>query len=233
MHVKVSIEIDGRKAGEVEKDVSGNAAEVEESCLEMGRRAGRIVLENGLTQAVTECRTPVCCQHAMGSRGLRPVTVSTMTGWVTYERRRYRCVVCGHEVYAGDAEIQCGSHRVTMPLAKRICQLATTEHFTRLPQLVLDQHGIEIGHEEIAQIVHEVGGHADRKRRAEASSFRSGPCSERTWPESAVRPARIHVSCDGVMYCTNRREPDPRRPGEMRMVWQQMRVGCVYWQDAG
>jgi len=77
-----------------------------------------------------------------------------------------------------------------------------------------------------------VGGHADRQRRAEAASFRSGPCAERTWPAPTVTPARIHVSCDGVMYCTNQREPDPRRPGEKRMIWQQMRVGCVYWQDA-
>ena len=232
MHVHVTIEINGRKVGEVENDVSGNASEVEETCLEVGRRAERIILEHGLIGIAKESRTPVCCQRAMQSRGLRPITVSTMTGRVTYERRRYRCSVCGHEIYAGDADIQCGTHRVTRPLAKRICQLATTEHFTRLPQLVLDQHGIEIGHEEIAEIVHEVGGHADRQRRAEAASFRSGPCAERTWPEPVVRPARIHVSCDGVMYCTNQREPDPRRPGEKRMIWQQMRVGCVSWQDA-
>ena len=77
---------------------------------------------------------------------------------------------------------------MTMPLAKRVCQLATTEHFTRLPQLVLDRHGIELGHEEIAEIVHDVGGHADRMRRAEAASFRGGPCAERKWPEPEVTP---------------------------------------------
>jgi hypothetical protein len=48
MHVKITIEIDGRKAGEFEKDISGKAAEVEESCLEMGRRAAKILLEHGL-----------------------------------------------------------------------------------------------------------------------------------------------------------------------------------------
>lgn len=231
MHVKVIVEIDGRKVGEFERDFAGRAAEVEETCLEVGRRTGRIVLEHGLVRVEKEFRAPVCCGHAMGSRGRRPVTVSSMTGLVTYERRRYRCGTCGHEIYAGDAEIQCGTHRVTKPLAKRVCQLATTEHFTRLPQLVRDQHGLEIGHEEVAELVHEVGGHADRRRQAEAASFRSGPCGERTWPKPVVKPARLHVSCDGVMYCTNQREPDPRRPGEKRMIWQQMRVGCVYWQD--
>jgi len=231
MHVKVTVEIEGRPAGEFEKDVSGTPAEVEEACLEVGRRTGRIVLEPGLSRVVQERRAPVCCGRAMGSRGRRATTVSTMTGPATYERRRYRCDLCGHEIYAGDADVRCGAHRVTKPLAKRICQLATTEHFTRLPQLVLDQHGIEVGHEEIAEIVHDVGGHADRMRQAQAASFRSGPRAERTWPEPVARPARLHVSCDGVMYCTNQREPDPRRPGEQRMIWQQMRVGCVSWQD--
>lgn len=231
MHVKVTIEIDGREAGMFEKDVEGRAAELEESCLDLGRRTGRIVLEHGLTEVAKRCRVPVCCQHKMQNRGKRPITVSTMTGWVKLFRSRYRCQICGYEVYAGDAEILCGSHRVTMPLAKRVCQLATTEHFTRLPQLVADQHGVEIGHEEIAEIVHEVGGHADRMRQAQAASFRSGPCAARRWPEPVVTPQRIYVSCDGVMYCTNQREPDPKRPGEMRMVWKQMRVGCVYWQD--
>lgn len=232
MHVKVTVEIDGRKAGEIERDVSGKAAEIEESSLELGRRTGRIILENGLAEVAKTCRVPVCCQRKMGNRGRRTITVATMTGPVVYERRRYRCGQCGHAVYAGDAEILCGSHRVTMPLAKRLCQLATTEHFTRLPCLMADQHGVKLGHEEIAEIVHDVGGHADRTRRAEAVAFRSGPCAKRTWPKPEIKPERIYVSCDGVMYCTNLREPDPKHPGEMRMVWQQMRVGCVYWQDA-
>ena len=33
------------------------------------------------------------------------------------------------------------------------------------------------------------------------------------------------------MYCTNLREPDPQHAGQKRLIWQQMRVGCVYWQD--
>src|SRR5262245_10799221 len=48
MHVKVTIEIDGQKAGEFEKEIVGTAAEIEESSLDLGRRAGRIVLERGL-----------------------------------------------------------------------------------------------------------------------------------------------------------------------------------------
>jgi hypothetical protein len=231
MYVKVTIEVDGRIVGTTEQEIAGKADEMEESCLVLGRLTGRMVLEQGLAQVASDCHAPVCCRQVMGSRGWRPITVLTMTGPVAYERERYRCRRCGQEVVPGDGVILCGSHRVTMPVAKRLCQLATTEHFTRLPQLVLDQHGIEIGHEELAEIVHEVGGHLDRMRQAAAASFRTGPFAERPWPEPRVTPARIHVSCDGIMYCTNRREPDPKHPGQRRMIWQQMRVGCVYWQD--
>jgi hypothetical protein len=41
----------------------------------------------------------------------------------------------------------------------------------------------------------------------------------------------VYVSYDGIMYCTKESEPDPRQPGQQRLIWKQMRVGCVYWQD--
>ncbi len=44
-------------------------------------------------------------------------------------------------------------------------------------------------------------------------------------------PRRVYVSCDGIMYCTNQSEPDPQQEGQQRLIWRQMRVGCVYWQD--
>ncbi|MEZ6055517.1 MAG: hypothetical protein R3C01_02315 [Planctomycetaceae bacterium] len=32
-------------------------------------------------------------------------------------------------------------------------------------------------------------------------------------------------------YCTNQSEPDLQHPDQQRLLWKQMRVGCVYWQD--
>src|SRR6202035_5579517 len=50
-------------------------------------------------------------------------------------------------------------------------------------------------------------------------------------PEPEIRPRRVYVSCDGIMYCTNQSEPAPQDPKRRRLVWQQMKVGWVYWQD--
>ena len=40
------------------------------------------------------------------------------------------------------------------------------------------------------------------------------------------------MSGDGIMYCTNETEPDLQHLGRKRLIWKQMRVGCVYCQDA-
>jgi hypothetical protein len=114
-------------------------------------------------------------------------------------------------------------------LAQRACQLATVEHFPRLPELLMSQHGVTLCHETLVELAHEVGSAADRVRQAEArwsARSRSAPACEHP------APARMYVSVDGIMYCTNLREPDPDRPGENRLIWQQMKVGCVYWQDS-
>jgi hypothetical protein len=232
MNVKVTVEINGREGGVIRKVFSGTAMEVEEQTEELKRRVGRIVLEQGFQEVERSTARPVCCGVKMNNRGRRPITVMTLSGEIPVDRTRYRCRHCGRECTPGDGAICCGSHRLTKALAKRVCQLATVEHFTRLEQLVADQHGVHLGHEEMAQIVHEVGGAADRERRVEAKVWWRHPPDQQVWPVPEVTPQRIYVSCDGIMYCTNQLEPDPQHPGSNRLIWQQMRVGCVYWQDA-
>ncbi|MFP5368556.1 MAG: hypothetical protein ACLGIS_17320, partial [Actinomycetes bacterium] len=114
---------------------------------------------------------------------------------------------------------------------RNICQLATLEHFTRLEQLLADQHGVQLGHEAMLRLVHDVGAVLEHRRLAEIEQWRTPAGSRRRWPEPEVRPRRVYVSCDGIMYCTNESEPDPRQPDQQRLIWKQMRVGCVYWQD--
>jgi hypothetical protein len=232
MNVKIIVEINGREGGVVEKTVCGSALEIEEQVQELKQRVGRIVLEYGFEEAERSAERPECCGRKMNNRGRRTITVTSLSGEVPVERTRYRCRQCGRESTPGDEAVCCGSHRLTKALAKRVCQLATLEHYTRLEQLLADQHGVHLGHEEMAQVVHDVGGAADRERRRDAQAWRECPTSQRVWPEAEVTPQRIYVSCDGIMYCTNQVEPDPQNPGTNRLIWQQMRVGCVYWQDS-
>jgi hypothetical protein len=45
-------------------------------------------------------------------------------------------------------------------------------------------------------------------------------------------PSRVYVSCDGITYRTRYREADAAHPRQKRVVYQEMKVGAVFWQDA-
>lgn len=167
----------------------------------------------------------------MRNQGRRPVTVISGSGEVTYERTRYRCRKCGEWQTPADSVVCCGPQRVTKHIAKKVCQLAVTEHFTRLEQLVADQHEVHLAGETIWELVQNVGGALEKQRLAEVAYREEHPLTPETTPQPVITPKRIYVSCDGIMYGTNETEPDPLHPGQQKQVWRQMRVGCVYWQD--
>jgi Uncharacterised protein family (UPF0236) len=231
MDVQITVTIDGREEACVKESFPiGQAIEIEEQVERVKDRVGQVVLEKGFEQLADQLRSPCCCGRAMENRGFREITLMSLSGEVRVPRRRYRCRECGGFRMPADALICCGPHRITRALAKRVCELATLEHFPELEQLVANQHGVFLGHEEMRQLVHEVGQAAEADRLADVELWQQTAPEKRRWPEAEHHPRRVYVSCDGIMYCTNQREPDPHHPGQNRLIWKQMRVGCVYWQ---
>ena len=228
MLVEFTVKVGGKEVGTVQRELSGSAAEMEEELRQAQQRTGRMVLERALLQAASQVRPPRCCGRAAKNCGQRLITVFTTYGEVPVARTRYRCKTCGQECYPADAEICCGRHRVTKPLAKRACQLATKEHFPQLAQLLEDQHGLALSHDRLWQIAQDVGTQADRLRTAEAARCRVG-CPLPLKPD--VTPRRMYVTLDGILYPTNFSEPDPLDPTHRKTKYQQMKVGAVYWQD--
>jgi hypothetical protein len=106
--------------------------------------------------------------------------------------------------------------------------LAIKEHFPQLPQLLQDQHGLTLSHDCLWEIACDVGAHAERLKRAEAARCRVGRAAAVT---PFVTPKRVYVTLDGINYPTNLSEPDPHDPTPQKTVYQQMKVGAVYWQD--
>lgn len=227
MKVEITVRIDGREVAILEECISGQAIDVEQQTEYLKDRVGQVVLAEGFSQLAVTLRRPCCCGKPMQNKGPRCVTIMSQSGEISFSRTRYRCSECGQYQTPADRVICCGRHRVTRHLGKQICQLATLEHFTRMEQLMADQHAVHIGHDEMLQLVHDVGGTVDAQRRAEA--VRIAECPSKITPK--VRPKQVYVSCDGIMYCTNQREQCPNDPERRRMIWRQMRVGCVYWQD--
>lgn len=232
MLVQVSVRIGSREPVVVERELCGTADEIEEQVRDVGQRVGRELLKPAFQEIADRTPAPCCCGRSMKNCGLRTIGVRTTCGEVIVHRRRYRCRCkgCPREVHPADARLCCGTHRVSKSLAKRACQLAAVEHFTRLPELLSAQHGVTLCHETLLELAHDAGGAAERMRLAEARSI----AARREPPPVTLKnpPKRVYVSVDGIMYCTNQTEADPDHPGQKRLKWQQMKVGCVYWQDA-
>lgn len=232
MNIEVTVRIEGREVAVVKADLLTQSELVlEEQTERLKDRIGQTILEVGFQEIARQLRRPCCCGRRMENKGVRRVNVMSQSGEVVLQRHRYRCRVCGEWQTPADAIICCGNHRITRRLAKQICQLATVEHFTRLEQLLADQHGVHLGHEPMLRLVHDVGTAAEQERLQQADRWLQTPACERTWPAPEIFPQRLYVSCDGIMYCTNQTEPDPQNSGKPRLIWKQMRVGCVYWQD--
>ena len=157
MVVQITVQIEGREV-QWQKTLQGTPAEREEAGHALAREVARVINAAALTESAGEVRHPCCCGRPMENRGRRPLTVHGLDGLMRIGRRRYRCRTCGRECTPADGLLVCGRHRITRPLAKRVCQLATVEHFPRLPQLVFDQHGVCLSQHEILDVVHAVGG---------------------------------------------------------------------------
>lgn len=231
MNVEITVKIEGREVATIQQDIPlTKAIPIEEHTERLKDRVGQVVLEQSFEQLDAELKTPCCCGRRMENRGQRGVTWMSQSGEIRVVRKHYRCRVCGDWQRPLDQVVCLGPHRITKHLGKLVCQLATLEHFPQLEKLLFDQHQVALGHDEMMQLVHEAGQAAEASRRAEVELWQQTPPEKRRWPQAFQTPPKVYVSCDGIMYCTNQREPDPLHPGQNRLVWKQMRVGCVYWQ---
>ncbi len=163
--VRVLVEVNGQKVSEIVESVDTlDALDLEQKIEELKKRAGRAILEQGLTQLGEWLGRPCCCGRPMKNLGRRARTVMCHSGEATSERTRYHCSGCRATQTPADPVICCGSHRITRLLGKNITRLATLEPFQRLPQLVPDQHGIDLAFDAMWELDQDVGGSLERQR---------------------------------------------------------------------
>lgn len=213
MSIEFIVRIEGREVASIEQEVpTTEALDLEQQTEQLKDRLEQVVLEVRFDRMASSLRWPCCCGRAMQNKGRRCVAIASLSGPVVLQRNRFRCVTCGAWQTPVDAVVCCGRHRMTRYLARQVCQLATLEHDPRM------------------KLVHDVGRVAEARRLAEVQQWRSPPSQKRRWPEPEVTPRRVYVSCDRILYCTNQSEPDLQQTGTARLIWKQMRVGCVSWQ---
>lgn len=127
---------------------------------------------------------------------------------------------------------------VTVSLSKRALRLATYTSFGPLQEELFIQHGVRLSDSVLDRLMQRAGGTAEQDRQLEIDTLSAIPVGAHR--EAAVElehegpwPTRLYISCDGITYRTRYREPDPSHPKSRRLIYQEMKVGTVFWQDVG
>lgn len=135
-----------------------------------------------------------------------------------------------------DAVLDLPPGEVTVSLTRRALRMATYMGFGPLQEELWIQHAVRVSDTTWDGLMQLAGGRAEQDRQAELDRLASVPMSvqrEQMVPRERPAPTRLYISCDGITYRTRYREADPDRPNQKRLVYQEMKSGAVFWQDAG
>lgn len=157
-----------------------------------------------------------------------------LDGPLTIRRVRFQCEKTGHMVVPLDEMLDLAPGEATPSLAKRALRLGTRMSFAELEEELLAQHDVHLTDSTLDTMMQKVGGVAEADRQAELDALAAlprGVAREETVAAQGVAPKRLYISCDGITYRTCYREDDPEHPGQKRVIYQEMKVGTVFWQD--
>lgn len=158
-----------------------------------------------------------------------------LDGPLTVRRARYQCPHTGKMHCPADEVLALPVGQLTASLARRALRLSTTMGFKDLQEELVEQHDVRVTDSTLDELAQACGmlAHADRQVQvARLEALPVGVAREQAVTVKLPAPARLYVSCDGITYRTRYREADPEHKGEKRLVYQEMKVGTVFWQDA-
>ena len=170
----------------------------------------------------------------MRHRGAQPRTLIGLDGPITFSRVRFQCGKTGRMVVPLDEALDLPDGEVTPSLAQRALRLGTKLSFPELQEELLEQHDVRLTDSTLDTLATKVGGIAEADRQSQTKAVAAlprGVAREQKVKERRPAPKVLYVSCDGIMYRTRYREKDPENPKKNRLIYQEMKVGSVFWQD--
>jgi hypothetical protein len=124
--------------------------------------------------------------------------------------------------------------QITASLARRALRLGTMMSFEELQEELKEQHDVRVTDMTLDALAQACGSlaHGDRQGRVDQlEKLPVGRAREEAVAEKLPAPRRLYISCDGITYRTRYRQTDPEHKGQKRLVYQEMKVGTVFWQD--
>ena len=158
-----------------------------------------------------------------------------LDGPVTIRRARFQCGRTGKIICPLDEALDLPDGGVTVGLARRSLRLSLKLSFEELQEELVEQHDVRLTDSTLDELMNKVGAVAEADRQEaleELVAAQRGVEREQKVEVKRAAPKRLYVSCDGIFYRTRYREPDPENPGKTKLVYQEMKCGAVFWQDA-
>jgi hypothetical protein len=168
-------------------------------------------------------------------KGYRSRTFIGLDGPLTVRRARYQCATTGTMYHPADEVLALPTGQLTASLARRALRLGTMMGFEELQEELLEQHDVRVTDSTLDDLANACGllAHGDRQAQVEKlEGLPVGVAREQAVTVKLPAPARLYISCDGITYRTRYRQADPEHKGQKRLVYQEMKVGTVFWQDA-
>jgi hypothetical protein len=160
-------------------------------------------------------RTVLCpCGAQASYRRLRPATVTTLLGTLTYTRATYSCASCQQGHAPLDLQLQVAAGSLSLGLQELLALLGATQTSFADAAAVLERLClVQVCPNSVRSATEELGTLLVQHTQQAASASQEHP--QHPASQSCV-PARLYVSMDGVLvHC--------RGSG-----WREFKTGCVY-----
>jgi len=238
MKVEVTIKVDGKVIKEHQREVGGVLEAMEEATHALGKEVARDSLQAALDNIKHPPRPLFSAEGGeMRHRGYACRTFVGLNGPITIKRARFQCSVTKKMHMPLDAVLDLPGGQVTVSVARRAMSLSTKFEFAQLEEEMMVQHEVSLTDTTLDCLMQAAGGTAVADREARLDALEAAPKGvqrERmVLPlNSSPAPKRLYVGCDGITYRTNLRQADANDSSLQRSVYQEMKVGAVFWQDA-
>lgn len=236
MQVEISVKVDGRVVKTHVQQVDGTLEQMEETVHALSKRVGGDALQASVN-AVAGPR-PLFSEDGgeWRHRGYKSRTFVGLDGTLTIRRARFQNSKTGKVIVPLDEKLDLPKGDVTVSLARRALRLSTYMSFGYLQTELEAQHDVRLTDSTLDTLMQQAGGVAVADREGELDALASTPRGLQREQrvsacDSSKAPCRLYVSCDGITYRTRYREVDAVHPKQKRVVYQEMKVGAVFWQD--
>ncbi len=131
-----------------------------------------------------------------------------------------------------DARLDLPAGEVTPLLAERALHLATYMSFAGLQEALRLHFDVALSDSVLDALMQRVGGVSVSDAAVRVQELQAVEYADRealVQQRPAWRPKRLYVSTDGALYPSRNREENG---GMKRVLYQEMKCGTVFWQNA-